>query len=77
MNKKPRYQWIDNTRWNYFSKGRKNYDIIDTKNGIIIESHNSAFEVRKLLDELNNRITIQIKHASNPYDMVMNFFTKM
>lgn len=64
---KPRYQWVNNRRWDYLAD--KKYDIIDTKNGVIIGSYNREFEVREKLNELNNRILSQIKHAPDPYEI--------
>lgn len=48
-----RYKYIWNRRWGILSKGEKEYDIVDTVEGTVVESHDSPVDVKHALKRLN------------------------
>ena len=51
---KHRYKYIFNGKWGILLKGEYLYDIVDIIEGTVIESYNSAVDVKHRLKKLNN-----------------------
>lgn len=55
-----RYKYIFNGKWKILLKDEKLYDIVDTMFNVIIESYDSAVDVKHRLKKLNKNESICI-----------------